>query len=469
MEKKYIATAFCAPTGEWKGKYPNRLTDEVFQTLKSVGVNRIIAFGLDDRAETREATLKMCEKYDIGYLACVRASGEYIRVIPDKDKKPWFALTQAEKDALDATFIQQVKEVLALSPMVKGIFFEDECGYMAFEGEAHAKKVFDEHFKGYEFHNNFVSYSIDEKIFWGGMAFDGQTDKANQIKKPFELTGDLEISFKNRFRFYDKFVEGLLSKAHFEFISQDRYPFEEIWKEVPTSVHRALFDLNAFMQVKSQKYGNQFQNYMQVGNWSNGRSREMSYGEMALQMNVTMAYGGSGFGWFPAVFPLDWAEFDEKITRGGAGFIDLYGRPTVYAEMAKEVNDFYQPFLTDLLESKFVGITAYGEYDNGFDKEEAKRLPDGECIYTGELPELCQYKDERIAVDSSNQVSLSIFEKEGKRRYFIVNLSSTYANEVHLQLPKGEYVVYAMEETWESAEKISAMLKAGCATYIQEK
>ncbi len=469
MKKQFMAMAYCSPTGEYVGEYPNRLTDEVFQALKDAGITHIIARGWDQRAETIKKAKELCAKYEIGYLAHLHTSEDYVRVCAKGDKKPWSERTTEEKEALDAQFVAEMQEMLAYNPnsVVKGVFFDDENGYLTFEAEVHAKEVFEKHFKGYEFHSNFVSYSMNDNLFWGGYLADNP--KLADVKKPFPLDGKLKITFENRFHYYDKFVEGLLSKTQMDVISWDAYSFCDIWKELPTCLHRNLFDLTAFFAHKAKEHGSQFINYMQVGNWENHSFRKLTFGEMALQMNVTMAYGGSGFGWFPAVFPIDFADLDKRLTHGGCGFVDLAGKPTKYVDMAKQINQFYQPFLNDLLDSECLGVTAYGEYDNGFDKETAAKLPDSEAIFMGELPPMEQYRDERIAADCSNEIMVGTFEREGKRRYFVVNLSSVYGNEIHLRLPEGKYVVYEMENQTETDENVSLVLAMGCAAYIQEK
>ena len=63
----FISAVFCPPTGAWEG-VPDRLSDSVFQTLKEIGVNRIFAYGMDDRPETVERTFRQCEKYQIPAL-----------------------------------------------------------------------------------------------------------------------------------------------------------------------------------------------------------------------------------------------------------------------------------------------------------------------------------------------------------------------------------------------------------------
>ena len=225
-------------------------------------------------------------------------------------------------------------------PAFAGITFCDECGYLSFPGVAHAKRVFDQNFPGREFHANFLSYSLNDEIFWGGTEFQGRPGALAAMELPFSLTGELKIAFENRFNFYDRLVEGLLSKAHFEILSQDRYPYEDVWPTVPTAVHKALFELNAYFKLKSMKYGSCFFNFMQIGHWFKA-GRKMPFGEMALQVNVTIAYGAAGFGWFPGLYPLDWRNDDNMEGKdGGAAFIDLNGNPTQYVSWVKTLNDF---------------------------------------------------------------------------------------------------------------------------------
>ena len=465
---KFISAVFCPPTGLWDG-VPDRLSDSVFRTLKEIGVNRIFAYGMDDRPETVERTFRQCEKFQIGYLPCVTASGEYSRILPgDNGEKPWKELTEAEKDALDCRFVRQIRQY-ASYPAFAGITFCDECGYLSFSGIAHAKRVFDKHFPGYEFHANFFSYSINDEIFWGGMAFHGHPGALDTMELPFSLTGEMEIKFDNRLRYYDRLIEGLLSKAPFEVISQDKYPFEEFWPSVPTSVHKALFELNAYFKQKSMKYGSRFYNFMQVGQWFKA-GRKMTFGEMALQVNVTAAYGAAGFGWFPGVFPLDWRndEAMEEGRNGGAAFIDINGNPTQYVPWVKALNDFMKPFACDLLESELLGVEAYGTYDNGFDWEKVKALPDSECIYHGQLPDMLRYSAPGVTAQCSNQLMVATFIKDGKKRYYTVNLSSVYDNTLILTLPGTGYTVREMDRVYSAGTTIETTLKPGCALFIEE-
>ncbi len=466
MSKRFFSGCYCPPTGAMNGA-PDRLTDKVFQALKDAGITRIFGYGADMRETTHLESMRQCEKFGMGFCVGLQCRKDYVRYLPGENgEKPWADLTQAEKAALDEQMVAEVKPYLQY-PAFRGVFFVDEAGYLSLEGIAHARNVFSKHYPDLEFHVNMFSFCLNDAIFWRGYdGFKGMEELQTQ-GLPFALEGKLEIKFENRFHFYDKLLEGLLSKAQFEYISQDLYPFTNVWPTVPTSVHRGLFDLNAILKEKSLKYGCKFWNFQQVGQWFEGRT--MTAGEMALQMNAVVAYGGAGFGHFPGVFPLDWMEEYEAYSHGQTGYVDISGNPTVYVQQAKAVTDFLDTIAKDILDARFVGITTYGIYNNGFTWDEIKELPDAECIYVGELSDILRYEDERIQAQCSNQISLSTFLKDGKRRYYTVNLSTVYDNEVKLTLPKGSYDIYAADGIKACDGRVEAVLKPGCAMYILEK
>ncbi len=464
--KQFIKAIFCAPTGEYKEyNCPSRLTDEVFKKLKGVGINRIFGFGWDNREETKLKTLELCEKYDIGYFPVLDSFGAYI-ALGSKEKKPFDDWNENEIQEADEKMIKEVKKYLPYKAF-QGVFFGDEAGYLSLNGVAHAKKVFSENFPSLEFHFNFFSYSINEPIFWGGMELSRNPNL--EYKKPFELDAEHQITFQNRFRFYDLLVEHLLNKTKFEFVSQDKYPFEPFWKEIPTSVHVALFELNGFFAEKKKKYGFNFYNYLQAGQWATGSNRKhMSEGEMLLQTNVTIGYGHEGYAYFPGCFPIDFVFAPEMdyAKNGASSLIDINGNEgEVYAFVKKE-QEFVSLIEEDILSSEFLGVASYGEYRNGFLEEEINALPDNECIFRGQLPDFVLYKDSSLNVSCENEVMISSFVREGKKRYFITNLSSVFPNEVNIQLKKGEYLVIQGNEKNRFDGKIHLSLNPGEAAYL---
>lgn len=467
--KEFIQAIFCAPTGKYDNlPYPSRITDAVFKALKEAGINRIFGFGYDKREETQLKTLELCEKYGIYYLPTMRSFEKYIS-LGNGNEKAFKDLAEEEKKALDTEFIAEVAKYKKHSAF-KGVFFGDEAGYLSFDGVARAKSVFDKYYPDLEFHFNFFSYSITDDIFWYGMA-NSFGEKPN-IEKPFELKGDLAVTFENRFAFYNKLVDGLISRAKFEYLSQDRYPFEGIWKNIPTSVHIALFELNAYFAKKKKECGAKFYNYMQAGQWGLETNRtHMTRGEIALQAHVTAAYGHEGFVYFPGCYPIDFT-FDKRYEysmNGASGLIDIYGRKSEIYEWVKELNKFFKKIEDDILSSEFKGVWAYGKYYNGFTKDEIQDLTDSECVFIGELPDIYRYKNGHVSVKSSNEVMVSSFEKDGKERYYLVNLSTTERNETTVIFEQGKYVAVAGNEMINFENRITIDLDEGQGVYIIQK
>ena len=471
-KKEFMQAIFCAPSGSYEHlPYPSRLTDEVFKALKDVGINRIYGCGWDTRRDTQIQTLKLCEKHGIKYLPEIRSAFDYVRIKTDKSgKKPFRFMTEEEKEELDKKFIEEIK-FFTEYPAFGGIFFKDEPGFLSLDGIARAKRVFDKHYSQYEFHFNNISYSINDAIFWGGFfgnEFEGET--------PFELTGDLAITFENRFNYYDLFVEEFLSKAPFEFMSWDRYPFENVWQNFPNAVHVALFELNDFFLMKKRKYGNRFCNFLQAGTavWDGNAKRPLKFSEAALQMHVTVAYGGDGFNYFPGCYPVDWipehnpGDCFRDGENGKAGLIDIHGKTTFFYDWTKILCSFFKEIENDILSSTLLGLAAYGVYDNGFD-ESLESAPDNECIFKGNVPISLPYVENGLSIESSNQVMVSTFENNGKKRYYLVNTSTVYDNELDIRFPEKEYEVYSLDGKMEISDRLTLSLGAGCGTYIVKK
>ena len=470
QKKEFVQAIFCAPSGSYNHlPYPTRLTDEVFKALQAVCINRIYGCGWDTRKETQIQTLLLCEKYGMIYLPEIHTAFDYVRMKTDENgKKPFRFLTEAEKQEVDENFIKEI-EWFTQYPAFGGVFFKDEPGFLVLDAIARAKRVFDKHYAQYEFHINNISYSINNAIFWGGYL--GLEETEGEL--PFDLKGDLELTFKNRFNYYDLFVEELLSKASFEFMSWDRYPYENVWPTHPAAVHVALFELNDFYLMKKRKYGNKFCNFLQAGTaiWDGNAQRPLRFSEAALQMNVTVAYGADGFNYFPGCFPVDWipehhpGECFLGSENGKTGLIDIYGKTTQFYEWTKILNSFFKAIESDILSAELLGVAAYGEYDNGYD-EKIETLPDNECIYKGNLPISLPYTEKGLEVISSNQLMISTFENNSKKRYYIVNLSTVYDNQIDISFPEKEYEIVSIESKTEIINTLKCSLGAGCGIYV---
>ncbi len=465
---KFVKAIFCPPTGAYDNlSCPSRLTDDVFSALKEIGINRIFGFGYDARTETRTKIFELCEKYDIGYFPTLDSFGDYI-ALSKKNGKTFNEMNEEEISSLDNRMVEEIKAYLPYRSF-KGVFFGDEAGYLSFDGLAHAKRVFSEHFPDLEFHFNLFSYSINEPIFWGGMELSRNPNIP--YRKPFELDKEHQITFENRFRFYDLLTDHLLKQTKFEFVSQDKYPFEPFWKEVPSSVHVALFELNAYFAAKKKQYGFSYYNYLQAGQWSDSKNRKhLSKGEMLLQTNVTIGYGHQGYAYFPGCFPIDFL-FDpvaKEARNGAAGLIDINGLRGEIYPWVKEEAAFVSLIEEELLSSEFLGVWGYGKYDNGFSAPYIDSLPDNECIFRGELPMMARYKSPGIDVKSSNEVMVSSFKKGSHTNFFITNLTSLFPNDLEIRLPEKGYVLIHGDNQKSIEQKLQLRLEPGEAIYLKK-
>lgn len=467
--KEFIKAIFCAPTGPYEElNLPSRLTEDVFKALKEVGINRIFGYGYDDRRETKIATLKLCEKYNIGYCPTLSSFSPYITIESEK-RKAFNNLSEEEMENYDEALINEGKSYLPYKAF-KGVFFGDEAGYLSFNGIAHAKKVFSKNFPNLEFHFNFFSYSINEPIFWGGMELSRNPNL--QYKKPFELTKENSITFKNRFNFYNLLVDHLLSQTHFEYISQDKYPFEPFWKEINNSVHVALFELNAFFAKKKRQYGFNFYNYLQAGQWSSCKNRRhLKKGEMFLQTNITIGYGHEGYSYFPGCYPIDFI-FDKNIEyakKGPAGLIDINGKKGEIYKWVKKQNEFISLIEEDIIKSDFLGVSSCGKYNNGFKIKDIKDLPDNECIFIGKLPDFVKYRSKNIKIQSSNEIMISSFKENKKHKYFITNLSSVFKNDLLIYFKKNKFRLIKGNKIKKAKNAFKIKLDPGEAIYLIEE
>ena len=64
---------------------------------------------------------------------------------------------------------------------------------------------------------------------------------------------------------------------------------------------------------------------------------------------------------------------------------------------------------------------------------------------------------------------VSTFERDGKKRYYVVNLSTVHDNKVAMELPDGEYELITKEGRETVSNQISLTLDAGCGIYMLEK
>ena len=468
--KQFVQAIFCPPNDRLEDlNLPSRLTDETFTMLKEMKINRLFGWGWDSRPETIVKTLELCEKYDIAYFLQLKTANEYISTeVNTRNEKPFSHLSKEELASLDRRFVEEIKAYASYKAL-KGVIFEDEVGYLSFEGVLHAKEIFDREFPEYEFHTNFLCYTINELYFWASFVA-GDTVVPEEIK-PFKLEGENEITFANRYNYYGLFVDGLLAKSHFDFFSFDKYPFLDYWEKCPQFMHICYLDSIAFLRTKKDKYNSAFYSYVGAGQWFAGSPRNMLEAEFYLSMHLCALYGIDGFGYFPGFYPVDFVACVGYVNsdNGDAGLIDINGNPTKFYHYLKRVNSYFARIEEDILSSQFLGVKSYGEYYNGFTREDIKDLQDNEVIYFGELPKFYQMEKQSISIlETTNNLAVSEFVKDGKKRFYLVNMSTLYTNEIKINLPGGNFVVERMDASAQLETTSSLLLEAGEGVYIVE-
>ena len=469
--KQFVQAIFCPPNDRIDElNLPSRLTDETFTMLKEMRINRLFGWGWDSRPDTIKKTLELCEKYDIAYFLQLKTADEYISTpVNTRNQKPFCQLSQEEIEDLDRRFIEEIKGYTSYKAL-KGVLFEDEVGYLSFDGVLHAKEVFEREFPDFEFQTNFLCYTLNELYFWASFVSD-DTVVPDEIK-PFKLEGMNAITFENRYNYYGLFVDGLLSKSHFDFFSFDKYPFIDHWENCERFMHICYLDSIAFLRTKKDEYGSAFYAYIGAGQWFANSPRDMLESEFYLSMHLCALYGIDGFGYFPGFYPVDFVACEgyRNSDNGNAGLIDINGKPTKFYHYLKKANEYFARIEEDILSAKFLGVKSYGEYYNGFTKEDIKDIQDKEVIYFGELPKFYQMAEQSIQVlDTTNNMAVSEFEKDGKKRFYLVNMSTLYQNQVKITLPKGAFTIERISGTEENIKKtILLQLEAGEGIYIIE-
>lgn len=456
MEKRFFTSIYCPPYPP-KGDYPSRITDNAYGMLHDVGIDNVFGHFEDMYGkEYLEQALECSDKAGITYYPRLNLFKKYLAVSGSDvyEGISYRFLSQSEKEKLEKEFVEGL-EKCAKHKSFGGVFFGDESPIGSFEGIAAAKNIFDKHFPGYEFHYNCMNYCIDDTMLFGGK---------NSVDYK-ELDGDLKCESKNRFNRYKPFIDKYLDEVKLDYLTTDMYPYLTLWKEVPTSIHRGLYELNALFAEYKKSYNVMTFTYIQTGAWDCS-VRKVNRAEMALQMNVAIAYGHEGVVFFPGVFPNDFLYDStyEAYKNGGCGLLDVDNNPTVYADMAKSLLSELQICAPILLNASFEGVYAIGDFKGGFDKAvDIDSLPDSDCIYVGKLPNLSIYEGDKLDIETDFQLLIGVFkQKDGKKAYFIVNNSIvgdakvsiktencnaiiggkkiTTGEYLHTTIPAGEYI-----------------------------
>lgn len=418
MKDKYFIGIYCPPYPP-KDNYPNRIIKKSYDILKDVGINAIYGH-YEDRYDYSYylKAMEFCDEFGISYYPRLSIFDAFLK-IPGAYKEyggRYFSfLNKEEKEMISNTFIRQLKDAKS-HPSFKGILIGDEAPIGSFKGINEARDIFINNFPDKEFHFNLFNYCMNDPILYGGKNADGYKDNK----------GDLAPDSEHRLTRFSWFIDQYFSITNCDVLSTDLYPYSNYWKEVPTTIHRGLYELPALLREYKNKYPHiKIYFYPQCGQYGYD-VREVNEAEMALQINVPLAYGLDGLIFFPGVYPNDFLSDNKNfqgLQYGKAGFIDAKGDKTKYCDMVKPLLKQIQDCAPITLNSEFLGTYLVGDFHGGF-QVDIKSLVDEDAIYQGQLPIHSRYEGEKLDINTNTQLLIGVFlYKENKKYYYIVNNS----------------------------------------------
>ncbi len=416
MNQQFFTGIYCPPS-LGKDKYPNRITSEVFDLLSKAGIRQIYGYYDDRQGKVAlNSLLDLSQKYGMTYYPRLTVFDKFLGE-RGHEKYPLFSdMSKEQQDDIREEFadiINSIKE----HPAFGGIFISDERPLEAYEGMAEARKLFKQICPDKEFHYNALNYFGDDKIM-----FYRNGDNSN---RKYELVNELEYNADNRFTRYKVYMEEFLDLCDGERISTDLYPFAPTWKEVPTSIHRGMYETNYIMATYKKERNIPCYLCIQVGDWDKGRY--IGRPETALHMNLTMAYQLDGFIFFPGVYPNDWIgdEAMEGNEEGVNSLLDATGKPTEHYGYVQTLLEHSQKCADVLLTNKWLGVYTEGNFVGGFGNTNLDEIEWNECIYRGGLPEgeKFEYQGKKPNIMTKSQLFISVFESEKNNVYLIINNS----------------------------------------------
>lgn len=417
MKEEFFMGVYCPPCPPVMD-LPSRITGEVYSLLKRIGIKHIYGMYEDASGDGYlEQALNLCAEHGLLFYPRMTVFDRFLDNKENEKMPLFFTLPEAEREAIKAEFTACMKQ-LNKHPGFGGILISDERSYEAFDGMGVASNLFAECCPDKEFHYNALNYFGDDIVM-----FYRSGDTSN---RELRLVGDLEYNAENRFNRYKVYLDKYLDTCKTNHLSTDVYPFSPTWKEVPTSIHRALYETSTILANYKQERDIICYHCVQVGDWDLS-FREIGRAETALHMNISAAYQLDGYIFFPGVFPNDWL-FDEAF-KGGAhgetGLLDATGKPTRHYAYVERLIEHAQACAPILLNAEWLGVCTVGEFVGGFGDVELDKVEWNECIYQGGLPEneVYQYTEELPDIETTSQLFIGVFKEEKNKIYWIVNNS----------------------------------------------
>lgn len=249
---------------------------------------------------------------------------------------------------------------------------------------------------------------------------------------------------------YEKYVNEVYEVIKPNYLMFDYYVFDKDY-----DLGLFLWTLD-FMRTKSMEWGIPYWNTIQAGSQWNDLVNHFdsdgyypNEGQLTWNVNVSLALGAQGIGYFPLVQPVHFAyaestEWDFERN----GIIGAYGNKTRWYYYAQNVNKQIKAIDEVLMNAVSKGIIVSGEMA----KKDAELVT---CTFeSGSYKELASVKGEAI---------VGCFNYGGKTAFYVVNHDMEYAQQVTLNFESKEQlkVVKNAETSYVEAETLTLDMVAG--------
>ena len=420
------------PIGAWSAPPPevtdygisNQITLENYLTLAESGINAI--YGLFDTPSYQD---DISTDVVLQALECAEQAGMVYFV---RDIFAYQLLAENGEDAWADI------EYYMSKPAYGGTLMYDEPGYSLFETLGGVMEMWKNKEEYWEEKLSLIpllpNYSTAEQFYYG--------------MEPEEGTSAPPVDYTNN---YEGYLRAYLERVPTQVFSYDFYPFNGYDK----TVRREYFEQISVVRKVCMEYNLPFWTFEQVGFYDGGM-RDFSYAEIAVQANLSLAYGAKGIQWFNYWQPPHYPE--SPI----CGMVDHDGNKTVYYDYVQKVNEQIAAVDHVLMKSKSTGIIEIGSSMFGSIPSEDKVTSYGALTSAtgagGALVGCFEYRDMGYAyyVSSSNTTEDAVVTLNFDGMYNLQKVqdaisSTVTGNSITLSIPAGDGVLIVVPKDKASA------------------
>ncbi len=430
-QDEILIMPYCSPQPAYtyQGEiFPNRITLEQYELLKSCGMN--MSMGHEDMMNSPTEhlafeALDICEKLGMKYLVKDYLFYEYYGT--RNGNKHYSLKTPQEREDLDRRLEESLKRYKD-HPAFGGVLFVDEVGLAGMEGVRRGMEVFNRVCPDKIFLSTLFPMYSSPKCYQHGWAdLDMEFDERILPYKQENI---------DRFKFY---FENYLNIVDPHILNYDLYPFAQT-AGAENMVHRGMYDMTQYITGEARRLGKEYWHTLQVGGrWCDDkRIRITSMGEVNLGVSVALAYGAKALILYTGCFPNCCYGSIEH-----SGVIDMHGNITeqypLYQYAFMQVKAI-QKYLVNadlkamvLSDSPYFGLMPE---QSVIDEIENRDLGAGKALFVGEFHRygniMTDSHQALKKVESTSQVIVSCFENAGETVYFLFNNSPYVATDVTL-------------------------------------